>query len=189
MACIWWVDKSGGWTSTAIPQDSRYVLLEGPASGSAPKLKPRRRIRRASGARAQPSALLVRTGMARSERWFLVPYPGTRLDLNGGEILGGVSALRHKDVFGPAGSCKEWVFTTERHAHVESYRSDTEAYCVRCKLALKDGQRVVVCPSCFAIHHQDASLDLPCWTYADTCAQCSRGTRMNNAYAWTPDDL
>ena len=102
------------------------------------------------------------------------------------------AASRHsatRDVLGVTGNATEWVFTTEQLAHVEPYKGDPDAYCVRCKLALEDGQRVVVCPSCLAIHHQDPSLELPCWTYAETCAQCSRGTRMNNAYAWTPDDL
>jgi len=42
--------------------------------------------------------------------------------------------------------------------------------CARCNSVLAAGQRVIFCPSCRSVHHEE------CWGYAAQCAGCDRET-------------
>jgi len=79
-------------------------------------------------------------------------------------------------------------FSTETQAHVEPFpESATRGFCPRCKQRIEAGTPAVCCPSCGLWHH--ASADLPCWSYAPTCAACVQRTAMDAGFRWTPEDL
>ena len=62
-----------------------------------------------------------------------------------------------------------------------------EVFCARCKKRIPAGAPAVKCPQCGAWHH--SSDDLPCWTYAETCAFCDQPTALDADYRFTPEDL
>lgn len=200
MAAIWHTDNPGKWYASLIPMDSRYVMVERPttrrgardAVRRAPRFTPRKRLTSlARHANALPKMLLVRTGRAADEKWFAIPYPGSRLRRDGGRVDTGLAHLADRDVISLDGpGADEWVFTTERLAHIEVYTGERGLHCPRCKLEVCEGESVVACPGCGTLHHQDDAIAKPCWTYAPGCALCARDTSLaDSAYAWTPDEL
>jgi len=191
VANIWHVEESGDLSVSAVPDDSRYVVVDRSRSQLAPRFTPRKRISGKTQIQAPARLLLVRTGHGVDERWFVLPYAGTRLRRNGARVGAGLSQLLDRDVFCfGAADADVWTFTTERLPSVEIFTGGDGLHCPRCKLELQHGGKVVACPECRGLHHQDEAAGKPCWTYAPTCAQCNRETRLTDAaYSWTPHDL
>jgi len=193
VANLWYSDvgERSLWQHVPVPDDSRYVLVDNLPRSVKPRVSSRRRLR--SPRPDVPGTerfLLVRVGAARSERWFAVRFPHTRLLVNGRAVPAGLTGLSDRDIIGFDAECGDLVFTTERKARIENYVGASGNFCPRCKLELERDQRIVVCPSCRTIHHQDEPASLPCWTYAGTCNQCDHQTRLDlDTFSWTPDEL
>lgn len=193
MANLWYSDggERAVWQHVPIPDDSRYVLVDNLPRSVKPRVSSRRRLR--SPRQDVPGTerfLLVRVGAARSECWFAVRFPHTRLLVNGRAVPPGLTGLSDRDIIGFGSERGDLVFTSERSARIERYVGESGIYCPRCKRELERAQHIVVCPSCQTIHHQDEPASLPCWTYADTCSQCDHQTGLDLAtFSWTPDEL
>ena len=194
MAKIWHsidgeAEEPGGWDQIPVPDAERYVLVEIQSGSSRPRVAVRQRLRPASLKKTgSVQFLLVRTGTARTERWFAVLFPAVSMMVNGNAVCTGLTMLADKDVISFASGQPEWVFTTERNACVEFYQGEPGLHCPRCKLPLEPGQPMVVCPGCSAVHHQLEHRS--CWTYAPTCALCDRATPLEEATcSWTPNEL
>jgi hypothetical protein len=63
-----------------------------------------------------------------------------------------------------------YFLAAERAAAVEFASGDSKTRCARCNSVLAAGQRVIFCPSCRSVHHEE------CWGYAAQCAGCDRET-------------
>jgi hypothetical protein len=193
VAGLWHEDETGDWIESVVPDHTRYIRVEPmhADAGLAPMLTARKRINPGSRLRGTENVwFLIRTGMANAENWFVLPGPAAQLRLNGIPVTTGMARLVDKDVLAFAANPAEWVFTTERFAAIGTYEDAAGLFCPRCKLPLDPGQKVVACPSCRVIHHQDESIEKLCWTYSDGCANCYRGTNLTNpTYSWTPNAL
>jgi hypothetical protein len=109
-----------------------------------------------------------------------------RLRLNGMPVPAGLAMLEDRDEIRLPG--RSMWFSTELRAQVQAFpASATRGYCPRCKQAIDAGTAAVCCPQCALWHH--ASEELPCWTYASTCAACSQDTSLEAGFRWTPEDL
>ena len=190
MAGIWYFNEATtAWDREPVSDDSRYLLVDMLPRRMKPRIAARKRLPR-RGAGAPHRFLLVRTGTARSERWFAVLFAEAGLMVNGQAVPGGLINLHDRDLLRFPAVGREWVFTTTRSARIETFDGETGTFCPRCKLPLEAGQAIVVCPDCGTIHHQDEGSELPCWTYAAACGQCHRATGFDDAASgWTPDEL
>jgi hypothetical protein len=129
---------------------------------------------------------LVRWG-GRAEWAVLVP-PGSRLLVNETPVTTGLRLLRHRDALRLAGEPPVLFFSTEEVPRVEPLEAVGDPLsCPRCRRPVDAGQAVVHCPACGLVHHQ--SPELPCWTYAATCAGCGQPTDLGAGLQWTPEDL
>jgi hypothetical protein len=135
---------------------------------------------------APTAALLLRAGGAQDEAWLLVAGREARVAVAGDPVLGGARRLADRDSIRFAGA-EELFFSTERLAVVEPHPVGERAlYCPRCKQAIAAGTAAVRCPSCRVWHHQNE--ELPCWTYASTCALCPQPSALDAGFRWTPED-
>ncbi len=121
------------------------------------------------------------------ETWVLLCHPGAGLRVNGKFISWGICVLHDRDEIGLPG-CEPFYFSSERLVKVQAYPEGREpASCPRCRQVIQPGTAAVLCPGCETWHHQ--SEELPCWTYAETCALCSRPTALDRGFTWTPEGL
>ncbi len=131
-------------------------------------------------AAAGPARLTPRTG---GRGWVLLAGPGTRL--NGLPLVTGVHALDDRDEVQLAGAAA-FYFSTERLAQpVPLPGADRPLTCPRCRGRIETGGLAVQCPGCGVWHH--ATTELPCWTYASTCALCPQSTDPDAGFRWTPE--
>ena len=121
------------------------------------------------------------------ETWALLCPPQSDVRLNGLPVPLGLAVLADRDELRIPGESARF-FSTETLARVEAC-PDTAAhsFCPRCKQAIESGSAAVRCPGCGLWHH--SSDDLPCWSYAPTCAGCSQETALNAGFRWTPEEL
>jgi len=124
---------------------------------------------------------------AESDEWILLAAPRAGISINGLPLQVGIHVLADRDEIriGGRGSV---FFSTERPARCEPLPpSDRSLVCPRCRQPIEPGTPAVRCPQCALWHHQSA--DLPCWSYAPTCALCPRSTEQDAGFQWTPEDL
>ena len=138
--------------------------------------------------RCPPSdALLVKSGSDGRAEWHLLARPSSGISVNGLPLLAGVRTLLDRDeVHLP--QLGSLFFSTERAAQVESLpAADHAVFCPRCRQPIAPGAPAVRCPGCEVWHH--GSEELPCWTYAPTCALCQQSTAPDAGFKWTPEEL
>lgn len=125
--------------------------------------------------------------------WSLALQPGTRVALNGREVITGFCVLTDRDhwtIHSPDCDCpREFFFSAEGLATIAPFPAHTEGSpsCPRCKSPFEPGQLAVKCPSCGTWHHQ--AENRPCWSYDKTCALCPQTTATDAELNWTPEDL
>jgi hypothetical protein len=165
MAHLWLREAAGEWA--ALP------LLGAVDLGARP---PR--------AAVDATEILLRP-LAGSRGWALVARAGARLRVNGEPLLGDLRVLADRDQIRVGG--ETLYFTTEDPARVEPFAgAERPLSCPRCRQALAPGTAAVRCPACGVWHHQ--SEELPCWTYAATCALCPRATDLQAGLQWSPEE-
>jgi hypothetical protein len=130
--------------------------------------------------------LLVRGGDGRGE-WHLLARPSSGISLNGLPFLAGVRTLLDRDEL-RVPALGALFFSTERLARVEPFPLEGhEVSCPRCRQPIAPGTPAVRCPGCEVWHH--GSEELPCWSYAASCALCQQSTAADAGYHWTPEEL
>jgi hypothetical protein len=113
--------------------------------------------------------------------------PSSGTAINGLPLIGGLRTLSDQDEIScPAAGAL--FYSTERLARVEPLPAlGYEVSCPRCRQPIASGSAAVRCPGCEVWHH--GSEELPCWTYAPTCALCQQQTAADTGYRWTPEEL
>lgn len=123
---------------------------------------------------------------AGKEVWALLIPAEFQIWVNGRRVSQ-IRILRHRDSIWSPGSDAVF-FSTEKLAKVEVYPGHSERLdCPRCKLPIREGHEIVVCPGCSTAHHMLPAEDLPCWTYNATCSACSYSSDMSDDLRWVPE--
>lgn len=119
---------------------------------------------------------------------FAVVAPfGEELLVNGVPVASGLAVLRDRDEI-QVGAAPSFFFSTEELARVcDVPRSESPRSCPRCSQRIEDGTRGVRCPACDVWYHENS--ELPCWTYAATCALCDQPTKLDAGFRFRPDQL
>ncbi len=131
------------------------------------------------------ASVLVLTSADAQDAWTLLTA-SRDLRLNGAPVRAGIAVLEDRDEI-RLPSLAAW-FSTETPARVEPFPdSIARGVCPRCKQTIAAGSPAVRCPGCHLWHHQ--SEELPCWTYAPTCAGCAHETALDAGLRWSPEDL
>jgi hypothetical protein len=177
VAHLWRHVEAVGWQPVALPGDS-YALTT-----RAPRLSP-------AEVPGVPTVVahLRRGGasVAADDSWVLLTAPAAGVLVNGlGAALGIIVLIDRDEIRVPSES--PLYFSTERLAVAVPYPAALQGVCPRCRTSLEAGTIAVLCPACGLWHH--ASDDLPCWTYADTCAACTHPTALDTGFCWTPGEL
>jgi hypothetical protein len=121
------------------------------------------------------------------DAWVLVAPADFGIRLNGEPVTLGLTVLSDRDELRIPGAPPRF-FSIESIAQVEPFPESTRGGCCpRCRQAIECGTPAVRCPSCGLWHH--ASDELPCWTYAPTCAACAQDTSPDAGFRWTPEEL
>lgn len=165
-----WIHQADGWAVLPLERDS--LTLD--------------QIRHAArpGATGPGCAALRRTAHGREE-WHLVAEPGACVAVNGLPVATGLRTLADRDELRVPGLGRLY-FSSERLARVEPLpETGREVSCPRCRQRIAPLAPAVRCPGCDLWHHQ--SDDLPCWTYAVTCALCQQSTEASAGFRWTPE--
>jgi len=132
-------------------------------------------------------AVLLRHTRDEETSWVLIAGREREVRLNGVHLALGVQCVADRDEITVPGA-GTFYFSTESLARVESFPDANQAlYCPRCKQSLEPGKSGVNCPQCRTWYHQTE--DLPCWSYAETCALCPQVTDLNAGFRWTPEEL
>jgi hypothetical protein len=122
-----------------------------------------------------------------ADLWSLLAPPGERVRVNGQELLAGVRVLRDRDEV-VLGREEPVYFSTQTLAVARPFEGAPHPiYCPRCQGLVEAGQMVVCCPGCHTVYHQFP--ERACWTYADKCCHCRRGTALEGGYDWTPEGI
>ena len=118
--------------------------------------------------------------------WAMLTCDPMAVRLNGTPLLAGIAVLADRDEIRVANRIA-W-FSVETRPVVEPYPVTAAAgSCPRCKQTIAFSTPAVRCPSCGLWHH--ASDDLPCWSYAATCAVCNQPTAADMPLRWSPEEL
>jgi hypothetical protein len=174
MAHIWFRDEEGIWS--ALPHDGRALDI----SAHPPRVL-------AEGFRLgiDTPAAVIRSGEENAPVWVLLAAPDGEVRVNGFAPVAGVHVLQDRDEI-RATPAQTLFFSTETLARVEMFvAGDRAIFCGRCRQPIQDGELAVRCPGCGIWYHQTEQL--PCWTYAPTCAYCPRPTALDAEYSWTPE--
>jgi len=167
-----WISESDGWAVLPLEEGSVTLGQVSRAAGRDPAGCP---------------AVLHRTRAGGREEWHLIAPAASGIAVNGLPLPGGLRTLDDRDELRLPGLGRVY-FSTERQAVVEPL-PDTgrEVSCPRCRQGIAQGTPAVRCPGCELWHH--ASDELPCWSYAPTCALCSQSTESGAGFRWTPEGL
>ena len=175
MVHLWYPRGAGDWT--ASPIDAPMVALDAGLDVLEPGV--------ASDASAE--GVVLHRLLDAGETWVLLSLASGDLRLNGEPMRLGIAILSDRDELSIAGqpSC---FFSTETLARIEPLPAlAAGGCCPRCKLPIDAGVAAVRCPGCGLWHH--STDDMPCWTYAPTCAGCTQDTSPDAGFRWTPEDL
>ena len=114
---------------------------------------------------------------------------GARRDVsvNGMPLALGFAVLSDRDEIAVAGAGRAYWSAEREAAVVEFSAGETPLQCPRCLRPIETGQAAVQCPGCGVWHHQEPGCE--CFTYAPTCALCSRTTALGAGLQWVPDGL
>ena len=178
MAHLWsWVGRQ--WALAFLDQPA--LAMTGDAE---------RPVRPWSAAEPAPGDVLLRQRSgADGEAWLLIAH-GARRDVrvNGLALAGGLRELQDRDSVRLGGA--QFFFSTERLARPIPFPgAGSKVVCPRCRREIRVGEEAIRCPSprCGVWHHESPSF--PCWSYAETCAQCDQPTVMEAEFRWTPEHL
>lgn len=165
-----WIRESSEWAVLPL-EGARLALADLPSRPDAPC----------------PDALLLRgIGDGRAE-WHLMARPSSGISVNGLPLLAGVRTLTDRDEI-HVPDLGSLFYSTERLAQIEPFPvAGHQVSCPRCRQAIASGTPAVRCPGCEVWHH--GSEELPCWTYAPTCALCQQSTVPDAGFKWTPEEL
>ena len=121
------------------------------------------------------------------DSWCLVAGAGAAAFVNGERVAVGIRLLRDRDEIRIPHSGRWYFYGTERLAQLAPFPGSAPASCPRCRQPVLPATAAVQCPGCGLWHHESA--ELPCWSYAETCAMCSQATELDAGYRWTPEAL
>jgi hypothetical protein len=173
MAHLWFESAPGDWAVT--PLSTHCVDLRGLQRRSVP----------VPADEPSRSAWLIQEGKPGQKHWHLIG--NAQMSVNGVPLVGGLRVLSDRDEIRVAG-VESWFFSTEELARVEPMPLPGKPIvCPRCRQHIDRDVLAVKCPACGLWHHQ--SDDLPCWTYAPTCALCPQPTPLDAGFQWTPVEL
>ena len=177
MAHLWTRDDSG-WIAHTLSR-KMYDLS---AFGGARTVSSASTSGEARGATAK----LVRVDFAGSEAWALMSASGSGVRIGGEKLPTGLRVLRDRDeIRSRAG--EQYFFSIEALVAVTPFESPgRDVFCGRCRQRIASGAPAVRCPGCGVWY--DENDELPCWTYAETCAFCGRSTALDLGFAWSPED-
>ena len=185
MAHLWLRDTDAVWAALPLDELSRGSRQESRQANCGVDLSvdPPRAIDAAASHRRDCPCLL----MPWESGWALLAWPEAGVRVNGKAVSIGIRLLRDRDEIRPAGRPPVY-FSTERLAGVEQLPDGSEElFCARCRQRIEEGGEAVRCPACGIWLHE--SEELPCWTYASTCALCDQTTDLEAGFRWTPEDL
>ncbi len=178
MAHLWLLDERRQWVVQTLAGDGSSLrsllsgLVEGcPAADVAPA-----------------DVFLMQAGDEEgTAEWAIIAAQECGLTVNGIPLLLGIRVLANRDEI--RWSTDGFAFySTEEPAAVASLpQADQKIFCPRCKQEIAPETPAVRCPRCGIWHHQ--SEQLPCYTYADRCATCTRRTSLDGNYDWTPEEM
>jgi hypothetical protein len=136
---------------------------------------------------ADTLAAVVRAEAGDSPVWALVVAGEGDVRVNGFAPVAGLRVLQNRDEIRAAWS-GALFFSTETLARVEEFAAAERAiFCGRCRQPMQNTQMAVRCPQCGIWYHQIPEKDLPCWTYAPSCAFCPQPTSLDAAFDWIPE--
>jgi hypothetical protein len=165
-----WTRASSQWAVLALT-GTRFALADLPLAAGA----------------ARPAAVLVRGSADDRADWQLLARPSSGVAVNGLPLAAGMRTLLDQDEI-RVPSLGALFFSTERLARVEPLPvAGHDVACPRCRQPIVPGTPAVRCPGCEVWHH--GSAELPCWSYAATCALCRQETAADAGYKWTPEGL
>ena len=175
MAHLWLRDETAEWMVLPLGAEAFDLSVSPP--------RPTRLPLGSEGADSR--VLLVR--MQEAREWVLLSGPKCRVRVNGFTICSGIRVLSDRDEIRIDGF-GAFFFSTERLAVIEPLpKTERPVFCPRCKQEIREETPAVQCPQCKVWHHQ--SPELPCWTYAPTCALDDQATDLDADYRWTPTEL
>ena len=142
---------------------------------------------RSDGASASPPAgYLARAYIDSDDATFvLVAGSNARFRVNGLPVVAGIAFLHDRDeiCLNGVGRC---FLSTERSAQLVPFPEGLGPVpCARCASPIEAGSPAVQCPRCGVWYHQ--AEDLPCWTYAPGCAECTCPTDLGSEFRWVPE--
>lgn len=177
MAHLWLQGEETKWTAhTLDDSESNLGNIPAEAVGQEPL----------SG-QAPPEVYLRKSDGNNEFCWVVLAGRGSDIKINGLPLYTGICVLRDRDEirWGPDGIA--FYSTEELAAVVNLPHGDRKIVCPRCKQEICPETPAVQCPRCRVWHHQ--SEDLPCYTYAERCATCTRKTSLDTGYEWVPEEL
>jgi Zn finger protein HypA/HybF involved in hydrogenase expression len=136
---------------------------------------------------APADVFLEQTGSGGTAEWAILTGQECGVTINGIPLLLGLRVLIDRDEirWGPDAFA---FYSTEEPADIASLpQGDRKIFCPRCKQEITPGTPAVRCPRCGIWHHQ--SEQLPCYTYAERCATCTRRASLDSSYDWTPEEM
>jgi hypothetical protein len=119
--------------------------------------------------------------------WVILAGQGSDININGLPLFAGLHILRDRDEIRWSTEGLAYFSSEELAAVVDLPNGDRKIICPRCKQEIAPETPAVKCPRCGIWHHQ--SEELPCYTYAENCATCTRKTRLDIGYEWEPEEL
>lgn len=126
---------------------------------------------------------------ARRADWLLIPHRSATVWVNDTQLESGIRKLADRDAIRLPGN-RELYFSKEELPRIEPFPELDGVYCPRCKLAVVPGSNAVCCPNCAVWHHEAATDERLCWSFAATCALCDQATEIDGArFRWTPEEL
>ncbi len=136
---------------------------------------------------APAAAFLLQTESDGQVGWIVIAGRESGISINGVPLLFGIKVLMDRDEIRWSPRCYAFYSTEETAAVANLPQGGRIIFCPRCKQEIAPGASAVRCPGCGIWHHQ--SEELPCYTYADICATCTRKTRLDRGYDWTPEEM
>jgi DNA-directed RNA polymerase subunit RPC12/RpoP len=130
---------------------------------------------------------LIRAGNDNQEEWSILAAMESGVTVNGIPLLLGLQVLKDRDEIRWDQDGSAFYSSEELAAIVDFPTEDRKIFCPRCKQQIAPETPAVRCPRCGIWHHQ--SEQLPCYTYADKCAVCSRETNLDGGYDWIPEEI
>ncbi len=174
MAHLWFRGDESLWA--VIPLDGRAVDIS---------VQPPRVLAAEFELGEDRPAVIMRAVAGDSPVWVLLAAADSDVRINGFAPVAGVRVLQDRDEI-RAFPSDALFFSTETPAHVEAFAATERAiFCGRCRQPIQDGGLAVRCPNCGIWYHQGEQL--PCWTYAATCAFCPQSTTLDAGFTWTPE--